>query len=411
MSQLENVLQGMGQALQGVVRLKLISLVEEGLAITPSTDMAETQPCTATLAHILPATVSEACNLLATALPKLNDLWMQGCCSTAAFEGVGRYCPELTHVQVEASMVPITALEKISQQLPNLTCFTVRSACTNPDGKPLGLYVDACLRALQTSSSLSTMELEFDKHVILKCQPGQWQQIPQTLKVLDCHSQVFCVAEAAGLLAGLHTLSLKTHTSVLDVSRILTAAPGLQHFSISCPALLMLHCSDDTQTLASISMLSKRLHEGLHFSVGQVVMWGHSTAVQAVMTSLPTLSDVRSCAIRCYKAFVDSMSLTHMARVFPNLGTLKMQGPNAEADGTELGLGLLAPLAGCVFLKQLSLHVHLRYNTSDLARLCLSMPGLKQLRYTSKSSVSLDSLESVLLAEGRVLDIQETCSS
>lgn len=350
--------------------------------------------------------ISQAlCSLLAEAVPNLQQLSIEGCCRDAAFPAFGSLCPQLARLKVEALTVPISALHSVGLSLPNLTCFTLTPPCVEDDYDAAGRYVDAALKALHSSKSLTTMML--DLHSKTRVSQGQWVVVPPRLVHFSIHSSINLLCNAPKVLSQLHTLSLSTikgSVNFMLIIHALTCAPQLKQLSANGAAELLVTC-DSEQVMLQVNYLRRRMLSGLDFVVPSLRLFGSSVKIHQVLASLPIIPSVESCTLIFNQT--PCLVLEHCSRGFPNLAQLILRSTSPFTSNTHMGSELLASLAGCVKLQRLEIWVPLNLTTSKLARICVNMPNLKTLGYVKTFTVSRTKLKRALMTHGRELDIQE----
>ncbi|MEW5315776.1 MAG: hypothetical protein WDW38_007182 [Sanguina aurantia] len=383
--------QGMRRALKSVTSMTLIckhSGPKAGLASSPDC------PITVALSDIL-----------ASSLPALTDLQVEGRFSGEALSVFGDSCPQLRGLQMEAITVPVTAFDDVGLLCPGLASVTL----TSPQGvvyrshklnsQRLMNYVDLALRALEPCTSLTTLVLDFDKDAELRHSAKQWRHIPANLSKFVATCKVHDIAHAPGLLRGLRSLSLTRLEKTQDMYKIMGCAPGLREFSLS-ETNMSEQC---LLTPERVLWFQARLSAGLQLRVDWIRFAEPDDPEHdgiAMLAKLPTLEHVRSCTLT-YTVKPNVNCLEHVARVFPNLTQLHLRAPMHSIAMGDMDMGVLQPLAKCAHLERLGVLMEVKYTTSRLAALCLSIPKLKDFSYFTGMYEVSARLQRLLRVPGR----------
>lgn len=398
------MLQGAGKAIERAktLTLKLTHEVLGSSDAQPRTIPGKperTAGCSPAYAKI----ARDVCALIAPAVPDIRDLRLQGLCQTATFDAFGSSCPRLTHLEVDATTLPVRALNDVYRCLTSLACLTLKTPCTRaPDLSLLGGFVSAAFRALCGSTTLSKIVLDFQPNVALSFEHnGSEIYVPANLHELVCLCDVRNLASVPALLGGLRSLTMDTVSVFFPLAAILNASPHLQHLSLSGSRRLVLH----GDMLPAINLLKQRVLQGLTLEVDSV--WLHDTssfASQAILAAFPTLTSVRIFTLY-FRESQTAGFLTHLARVFPNLAALHLEDLHQVVD-TRLGLAELACLASCASLKVLRIQTRLSLSTEELAELCKSIPSLRHLGYLKCGHLRINKLRAMLLSHGQVIEVK-----
>lgn len=366
------------------------------------------------LPHGCPASISRisfaVCSTLAGAVPKLQKLCLEGCCKDAAFNTFASLCPQLTHVQVEAVTVPISTLQRLNASSLYLRCLELTAPSVATSNSALVGYVDASLHALRTSTSLATLILNFHSQVapFNFSQQGCQFSGPQSLVELVSHGPIYNFTSAPKLLLGLRTLSLTTITGCTDVFNILRLAPQLQLLTILGASGISVDC-EKPNILSDISYLKGRLIQGLNCAAPFLQLFGFQQEVHHVLASMPALLEVQCCRLTTYHSPVWTMMW--VPRIFPNLTEFHLNCTSPpKIIHSSISIERLAPLAGCVFMRVLKVHVHLSLTTVKVVQVLQWMPRLTILGFMKTFSVNRKKVEAAMLAISRRVEIQEYSS-
>lgn len=306
------------------------------------------------------------------------------------------------HVKVEARTVPISALQTLAQSLPTLIRFTLTPPCVESDNDTLVLYVDACMQALHSSTSLTSLVLDLQHSIWVS--PRLWLVVPKNLNDFFSHSEIHHITNAPALLFGLHTLSLTANSYALDFSSILRKAPRLKQLSIHGQTDLTFH-GHTTTMMFEIFYLMLRMMAGFQLIIPSLWLDADSTQFSTMVAFLPPLPSVQSCTLHYHQT--PSSGLERFAHVFPSLTHLNLRCSSPLKSNTHMGMELLAPLAECVHLQRLEVHMRLNLTTAKLVQLCQCIPSLAYLGYMKRHPVSLTKLRHALLAHGQAVEVVE----
>lgn len=403
-SQWEEVLQGAGKAIQRIKTLTL-NLTHKvlGSSNAQSRNILGRPKRTAGCSPAYAKIVQDVCARIALAVPDLKDLRLQGLCQTATFDAFGSSCSQLTHLEVDATTLPVKALNDVYRCLTNLACLTLKTPRTpTSDIGLLGGFVGAAFCAVSGSTTLSKIVLDFQSNVALSFEhSGNETYVPANLRELVCLCDVRNLANLPALLGGLRFLTMDTVNAFFPLDAILNAAPHLQNLSLSGSRRLLLH----GDMLPAISLMKQRMLQGLTLEVDGV--WLHDTssiASQSILAAFPILPSVHTFTL----FFRESQTvgfLTHVASVFPNLTQLHLEDLHQVVD-TRLGVAELACLGSCAFLKSLRIQTRLSLSTEELAELCKSIPSLTHLGYLRCGQLPITQLRAMILSHGQVIAVK-----
>lgn len=310
------------------------------------------------------------CRILAPALPVLRALHVEGCCEDAAFKAFGTSCPNLTHVQVDPTILPPAALDDMAASLSRMACLTFKSKRRPSTARPLEAYMKEALLALQGCTSLSKLVFDFHRDITLVCDSEHWGQIPESVKELVSHCSLLSVESAQPFIAGLHTLCIHGHIIGLHILRILPAAPNLRKLLLAQNQSMHMHNVDP-----GVTLLKERIHQGLNFVVPGVELCEAGVMMHVILSALPVLLNVRTCTLEFRSTEAPHISI-QLARVFPNLADLNLISRNRQSY-PGLVMQQLSFLTACKALKLLRISRQLSLTTHEMVNLRKEIPNLE----------------------------------
>lgn len=277
-------------------------------------------------------TVSRAVfSLLASAVPELEMLSLDGCCFNAALDKFGQSCPQLSSLYIHALFVPITALHGLKDSLPNLTSIKIGGLDTTPQHdcswyKHVSSYMEAFLATINNCDSLSSLEIDFPSSLELEGGHHASWNLPNNLQVLTCSCPEFFYGsfrEAAHSMSSLVLYELPA--SCQDVLDVLIQFPALQSLQVlSSTDGVLLNCDKDASYDDSIgsSLLKLRfLDQDFQLNCDQLIVSGDVESMEVVFSWLPALPLVRNVQLIWNNA-VELSFVQHFPRIFPNMKTL-----------------------------------------------------------------------------------------
>lgn len=408
-SQMVDLMNGMGPAIQSVHILMLrfqhrqIRSSRRGAKAASTSNNNSNGPSTAAACPASFAAVSRTvCTLLATALPCLVHLSLQGCCWDPAFAAFGASCPGIKILQIEAVSLPIKALDDITAHMPHLQKFALTSPTPCPGSSQLAEYVEASLLALQPSTLLSAFGLSFEHDVVLECKPGGWLHVPPNLHTFHCMCQVSGIHHATALLSAVRDVFVIQTLRFEELLQMLSLAPHLRKLYVIGQPGFDLWC-DNEGVPAGLLLLRERVLAGLQLRFSSVHFVESAADLAAVLTALPALEHVTGSCVLQFATDPKPHCLAEVARVFPGLDDLTLLGSTPVVSPKAL-----EPLAACTSLKILEIHMPMSHTTTDLLQLCLDIPSLKVLRIRESAAIDLPLLLFALDTQGREVDIQGT---
>lgn len=168
---------------------------------------------------------------LAAALPALQQLTLTGANSEIGLLSFGTYCPGLSHVKLDARMVPL-ALVRTMDCLPNLRKVTISNSDTRLSPYH---YADALLKyVVKAEIPLEVLDLEGRlSPVFMTILPnsGVWDRLPASLTDLSCSCEMFyCFYNIAAqeFMGRLRFLTLKDGPYLSDLLWMLKCSPQLE---------------------------------------------------------------------------------------------------------------------------------------------------------------------------------------
>ncbi|MEW5313575.1 MAG: hypothetical protein WDW38_005133 [Sanguina aurantia] len=355
------------------------------------------------------AQVSHAvCARLASALPHLQSLTLRGCCRDAALDTFGALCPGLTHLQVEALTVPITALQNLHQHLPSLVHLCIRKKYAFPPAPKhltrrgdravyrrcairhtwglTGQYVDAALTAIHDCTSLRTLQLDLDKP------PGgsglctRMSSHPLMPYLEEVQSSCELPRDLyLPLMGGVQRLTLPELSfhpdSEFSMVPALEGLQGLRQLTAAGDVELRFS-SKRGDHMRTLSLLKQRMVlGGLHFIAPEINLHGSSRSIQADLKALHPLPGIVHCDVSVVDGSPRADLCAEAARAFPGMRELTVTECQFVYGHRETGLTgkFFAPLGSCAHLEKLSLRMHLTMSTSEIAQLILRVPSLREL--------------------------------
>lgn len=302
----------------------------------------------------------------------------------------------------------VDALAHFSTDLHSINWLTITFPPSQLDPQPLERYLAAALQTLQGCTNLTKLVLDFDKKMVLPCNTAEWH-FPKSIRDFSTLQEAHNVLDFPALLLGLHRLCIRSNTGSVDAMQIIKKAPNLLYFSLPGPRHLQIDCVDsedlppEEEEESELFLLQQRISGGLEFAAPMLRFAGPCKAIGGIIEQLPILASSHNVLIEC-EDIPDVWCLINLARAFPNLGHLTVV---SHMRRIGVGAEMLAPLAACSLLKELRMHFQIKYTTSDLAALCVTLPGLQVFGYTKIRGVSLSRLKRVLNSHGRVLEVTE----
>lgn len=403
---MKELTEGLGGALRS---LQTLNITVQHNVLASSRHQASTRNNKTSLVFAATSVITQTmCKSLAAVTPSLTYLSVNGGCFDAAFSDFGAYCPHLKHLKMEAINVPIKALKSLHTKIPNLVCFGLKSRTVHHKANELEDYVGAVLCELSSLTSLTEIDLDFDdERIFPKLCSRSWLSSSEKLCKLAMHCNLHHVSSAAALFRSIHELSITSNNGCLytNIFDILIAAPCLLHVSLTGYKTFVFNCNDN-RTITSILPLAERILGGLLVDISKIRLQGKGGNVLEVLAALPSLLGVQSCTLICDMQR-EPLLLPSMARVFPNLGDLNLTVSSCFPEHSAIEVQHLINLAEFRSIKNLKLLVGIKHVTSDLARLCLSLPSLKTLAYCCKEGISLKRLRAQLDAQGQHIAVEE----
>lgn len=267
--------------------------------------------------------------------------------------------------------MPSRALKDLDRHLPKLDWLILASPKVHSaNSQQLLEYVDACMLALQRSSSLANMSLRLDKEVVAECQPGGWEQVPPNLHNFGSDCAIDGMHHATALLRGLHRLTMPGNCCS-DILQLLRAAPDLIQLHVNPPASWVLWC-DRADAASGIISYKERVLTDLCFVIKAVQLAGISESIEAALAALPPLRCVKRVVLN-FNGDPGLQCLANMASVSPDLNELWLFA-SYELVGLALDVNMLEPVAARTSLEQLHIHMQLSLGTPELIGLCMRMP-------------------------------------
>lgn len=401
-------MRGMGPAIHGITDVKFQTTYEE-LRLTaipywlcPWTPAPECCPMTYNYLTF------EIGKLLASDLPSMQQLCVDGCCEQATFDGFEFAYQQLKHMIIDVTTFPVKALGRVGMKCSHLSCITLNAPSQSPFDTPLyyANFVAAALSALSSVKSLVKVVLDFDSSDYLECQPGCWSDIPRNLREFVISCQVFDIHHASKLLAQLNTLSLSSPTEEFDVFKILTRARNLQLLTFSSLQPIQLHSVNAPiqHITAGVSLLNQRVLSGLCLSVPTLLITGSSSMIHSTIFSLPALHKV--CRLKLQ--YTDDHTpdyLEHIPEAFPELTELhllrKWTAYHNTSNHPDVGYRQLESLVGCKSLSIIRMQATLSITTEQFANWCAAMPSLKHVWFLENACVTVAKLKQILTAQGQ----------
>lgn len=395
-SQVDEVLQGLGTAIRTVKTLnitfvkQLYSPKEKACGTTPT-------PLKQASFTLLQSTI---CSVLADMVPVLESLSFAGPCIDVALDTFSDLCPQLVHLKLEAISVAVGSIKNLGQLLPRLESFGL----TPPSARPphdhqLDHYVAACLQLLQECPLLIRLGLNLtSKSFNLESNPGTWMHVPEGILELTYRSPSGSISHCPALLTHLQRLVMCS-ISTPRTLHCLRYAPSLK--SISTEGESLTKCDQEVELL-DIPLLRERVdRDGFWLAAPFHRLNGTGENVEAVLNALPTLSSERKRVMRCTLEFSTPLGvhcMTHTARVFPYLTTLRLEALFPEVPSPGVDAALLAPLAACMVLSRLYVRTQVAHTTASMQSLCMSIPSLMMLKYMPTQDVDTVQLQAALKA-------------
>lgn len=374
--QITCLLTRMGKAVRNARKLTLAVQLLGDAAQASTCDSSQQQQHANTLVnpvgheHIL----QTAFRFLALAVPRLQELRLQGRCSRTALDSFGASCPQLTCPHVHALDVPVTALHNLALHLPRLTSVTVWSTdISKEDESRLGVYMDVFLSLIQHCAWLTALHIEFPKHVVLPCDATSWAFLPGHLQHLRCA----CVEPVSDgfnrRIRQIPSLSMPhLPRGCADVKLLLLSFPQLKRFVASAAAILL-------QWTTQRSMITQRLAvAGFELDCWSVNVLGTCREVCVMLAWLPPFSLIKRVRLM-FTGTARVTCLEHLARVFPNLETLWLGLEAGGEANLQLGQSFLSPLLACQRLTCVEVHTPLTVTARGCAQLCKCLPASARL--------------------------------
>lgn len=251
---------------------------------------------------------------LASACSSLHNLYLQGCFPEEILEALGAASSQVTLLVMETVSLRIPVLQRLQQLLPDVRTLYLCRAYHHLSHHEEQDHMRVALAALASSTSITFLNLG-GCHM----EKNMWAHLPTSLKVLVTDED-FCLSRgpAPGVsLPNLERLAWETH--VEGLSELLHAAPNMKAmecvFEVRCnPSSLPAWSTVCEKTAAAtIGDISVRLRDDE--DIGEFATFLAAakpmTAVSLVEFSPEDISDDVDC-------------LKHLARVFPNMGFLRL---------------------------------------------------------------------------------------
>lgn len=342
--------------------------------------------------------------LLAEASPALQKLRIDGNLPHLVLRKFGERCSKLTSLEVQR--VCTGTFLRLQLLLPNLTHVVVLQPI-RPDppqppaqhpAQPDLAFVDGRVSALSSCVALTSLHVGRQKlsHQV-------WRLLPRSLKELHCS---LACPPPAGMDVFPALQHMHQHCTAGDdlrlqhLAALLRAAPNLLSLKMhctSCNASLQVPCIPEV--LPDLTLLHGLRQAGLQtfwqgsretehtsvfpimFSCAPGVLGSADSSIEDFFTSLPCFPNFKTICIEYASSFPKRRDndMRQMARVFPNLSSLMLDGNLCDAD--------LNPLAACTKLGCMML-VAPRVTAMALAVLCCHLPALQLLTLCGSEKVS-----------------------
>lgn len=292
------------------------------------------------------------CSTLAAAVPCLTELSLDGCCFDIAFDVFGKLCPQLVRLHVQAPYVPISALQDVPLQLPNLQTMVVVNPCTFPkrDLKALHTYMDGLLLAITHCTSLTSLEIHVAGHWQVKLKLASWKLLPASLQHLyydsnvdSCFSNPY-IPEFNHALRNISRLSLMALPGhCMTMLDLLQQFPNLNQVDLLCKHRIVtydFYSEGDESGSQLVPLKQQLLDRNFQLDCHKLNLCGTMEQITDSLTWLPTFKTTHHVQLLCQDP-VNTINLQHIQRVFPHLSSLyfgtKQMRENAAQPPSFIG--------------------------------------------------------------------------
>lgn len=357
---------------------------------------------------------------LASAVPSLQHLKLDGQCWDAALQAFGANCPRLVGLTVEAEQVPITALLGFSTHLPNLGSLTICGHGMSEE-RDFGIkpFLDTALAETRGCAKLTSLILDLPS-ITLRCRKSSWSRLPASLMRFHCPCIVWDSHEFERLVRRVPRLLLYQcpFSSMLEFHKHF---PVLEEFDIpedgDSEGAVELWCSDFKDERRVIALQQRLLAKPLRLHCAMAVH-GTCEEVQALLEWLPAFPDVWSVTIN-FQEKEQVQCLQQLACTFPGARYVTLTGelgfpadPDSDDDeepevGANVELDFYAPLTEFPSLTHRDLSVDgMTLTTDDMLQLCTDMEALSTLTLgRSCTGVEKQALAAELRGQGRKIEV------
>lgn len=324
--------------------------------------------------------------------------------------------PVRTSSNFEAISVPVEALKNLPANLPNLTSLGIMNYDAGAADQPqLAAYLDAFLPTTQQCARLANLDIELGEYPSLTCQPDTWALIPTGLQHLCCACYMAESPSFNTLIRRVPSLCLVSPPCD-DLLQLLREFPVLESLELLHDETMWLVCDEPQEEDDSnhgdglgLGLLKTRLLDGsLTLTCPSMGFEGTAEGIQDVCEWLPVFPDTYLVEF-LFKGFAEPLCLQDLARVFPNVYKITLDG-GSEGDG-RWGLEVLAPLAVLPELCELTLKCPQLVITPDGILLLLdSLHNLSDLTICARLCDNLfldeDELNAMVAKLGRDVSVR-----